>query len=198
MTEKAPNTIHGALEAIVTWARYLGAVVFILGLAASAWAQFVGDGVREAIRDFIGIPLIIHRIEQLETYMPAPRVAEWNEPASRQAGLCTRLACDYVLTGHLTPYGLQCGETATAVPFIRTATGQTYRIAFRVVDPIDLGPIPVAFEVPLKVPGHVPPGTHAWRVAMTFESCPGINEPLPRHTPWLPLDVSQPVPSRAP
>lgn len=194
MGEKAPASIQGALEVVVTWSRYLAAIVFILGVVASAWAQFVGDGVRAAIRDFIGIPLIIHRIEQLETFMPAPRVVEWNEPGSRQAGACTYQRCEYILTGQRTPYGLQCGEVARAVPFIRTASGQTFQISYRDFTPVKLGAMPLTFDVPLKVPRHIDPGAHFWRTTVTYEGCPGLNEPVPRHTPWLPLDVSQPAP----
>lgn len=171
--------------------KVIRAIVGICALLGVAWVQFIGPGVKSSFRDFVGITEIVDRLSFVERFMPPPKVVDWNQSNSQQLGECfPTITCLYILTGSRTAYGERCGRPTSATPEIRTSYGTTVQIAYDGFKPIELTRSERSFSVPLKLNGLVEPGRHQWRTKITYPSCPGINEPIPRYTPWFPITIT--------
>lgn len=154
------------------------------------WTQFLGPGLRPAAQGFLGVTDLSNRLSWVEEFMPAPSVVEWNEGGSYQIGTCKPSTCRYVLVGARTPYGEDCGKPSSVTPYLRLEDGRLHQISFAPTwEAVELTRAETAFTIPLDVPVFVPAGDHQFRVRVTYPTCPGRNEPIPRWTPWFPLRV---------
>lgn len=174
------------------WWKVSRAVGGFLGLAWLVWVQFLGAGVKSAFQDFIGVTEVVERLEFVEQFMPPPRVVDWNESAARQAGSCTYESCPYVLSGARTPYGEHCGRPTNVEPFLRTRDGQNIRIRYDNYTPVELTREVTEFTVPLVIPRYIPAGDYEFRTRVVYPDCAGRGEPIPRVSPWFPLQVTRP------
>lgn len=177
----------------VEFAKFWWGVVFSVSMILwGAWHQFVGEGIREGLRTFIGIGEIVERLQYIEETMPAPDVVDWPDGASGQEGLCTSASCLYRLVAARTKFGDSCGKPVEAQVFLRLRNGRSERISYAPWwSPIELTRTPEEFVVPLVLPETLQSGRYYWRTRITYPSCRGPNEPIPRYSPWFPLDVTQ-------
>lgn len=183
------SKIRTGAETAQFWFRLTWPLAIVLwGL----WESFVGDGVRKQIQDFLGVTEINARLEAVERNMPAPRVVEWDLAFMRQLGDCNYRECEYLMVGARTPYGEGCGAPSKTVPYIRLEQQPPRQISFDEFQPVELGRVSRSFSLPLKIPPNIPDGKHHFRVEVWYPSCEGVNEPIPRYTPWLALNVTQP------
>ncbi|MGR3626810.1 MAG: hypothetical protein ACU0A0_11070 [Limimaricola sp.] len=160
-------------------------------LAGAIWTQFLGPGIRPAMQGFLGVSDLSNRLSWVEEFMPAPSVVEWNEGASYQVGPCLPGICRYALAGARTAYGEVCGKPSSVTPYLRAEDGKLYQISFAANwSTVELTRSETSFIVPLDIPAFVPSGAHQIRVRVTYPTCPGRNEPIPRWTPWFPLNVT--------
>ena len=203
MTDISESKLHQYGTFISFWWKVTAAIVGFFMLLSAGWVQFLGPGIQPAVQEFAGVTRleetsrqntseIIDRLDFVEQYMPAPRVVDWNESAIRQIGTCTSDRCLYLLNGARTEYGESCGRPDQAIVFIRTSTGQSIQTDYRDFVPVELGREPISFTVDVTVPVHVPEGQHEFRTKIIYPTCPGSREPIPRWTPWFPLQVSNP------
>ena len=169
---------------------WLQVSIAVGSLGVVGWIQTAGEGLQAAAQSFLGIDILASRIDNLEKFMPPPAVVEWNEAATRQAGECTSRKCEYALTGARTPYGESCGKPISVEPFLRLSDGRVIQLS--PINPIELSRQLTTFTVSLVIPSYVPQGTHQWQARVLYPSCLGINEPLPRLTPWFPVSIIHP------
>lgn len=193
------RTIRERTDDALHYWRVAMAVMGFIAFLATGWTQFVGPGVRPVSQEFLGITEINERLDWVEEFMPAPAVVEWNLGASFQLGPCfPNDVCGYALAGSRTEYGDSCGKPLSVVPFIRLSDGRLHQSEFPNWGPVELSRAQTAFTVPLYVPPVIPRGTHQFRVRVLYPSCPGRNEPIPRWTPWFPLEITGRPPPSAP
>jgi hypothetical protein len=160
-------------------------------IIGAAYTQYLGPGLKSWSQDFTGVSAVLERLEFIEVHMPPPPVVDWNVSASGQVADCTAAECIVALNGSRTRYGETCGKPIDTAPFLRTQDGQSIQIEYVDFSPVELSRAPRTFAVPLKIPQFIQPGRHEFRVRVVYPHCPGMREPIPRWTPWIPLTVTE-------
>lgn len=184
-----------ARERAESWFFWWRIAVTVCGALAVLWVQFLGQGVKTWAQDFTGLTAmrveVSGRLDYIERVLPAPRVVEWVPEASRQLGECTVDHCGYRLVAHRTEFGETCGKPEHIEVFIRLPTSRELQISYANFEAIELGRVPQEFDVALALPRLLPAGSYYWRSKTTYPSCAGPREPIPRYSPWWPLEVTE-------
>lgn len=188
MTQTSKTPAREKAESLYFWGRFVLAGATIV---AALWVQFVGDGVRELARDFVGVNLLKQRLDYIEDVLPPPPVVEWILEASGQIGECTSALCNYRVVGGRTEFGESCGAPVEIVYRMRAvASGrQTVIQSAPHFQAVELTRIPDDIIIPLQIPPSLPSGAYVWRSEVTYASCVGPREPIVRFSPWWPLQI---------
>jgi hypothetical protein len=200
MNEKTKTKARERAESAFLWWRIIATAC---GVAAALWVQLIGPGVQEWIREFSGqnemrrdfnnqFSGMSERLEYIERVLPAPPVVDWIPEASFQVGACTSRRCVYRLVGSRTEFGENCGRPREVEVFLRLSSGRQLRIGYSGdFRPVELGRTPQEFDVPLNLPPLIAEGEYYWRSRAVYPECTGPREPIPRFSPWWPLNVSR-------
>ena len=200
MSETTKSATRERAEAAFFWWRIAATVG---GAVAILWVQFIGPGVQEWIREFSGqnemrrdfndqFSGVSSRLEYIERVLPAPPVVDWIPEASFQVGACTQRRCIYRLVGSRTEFGESCGRPREVEVFLRLPNGRQLRIGYKDrFRPVELGRTPQEFDVPLNLPPMISEGEYYWRSRVVYPDCTGPREPIPRFSPWWPLNVTR-------
>ncbi|MEM8822027.1 MAG: hypothetical protein AAGF30_00305 [Pseudomonadota bacterium] len=215
MTDKEMSPRRRRAEEFLFWWRIAMAGIVGLGAIAAFLWELLGPGIievfRDPVRSYVGFDELTHqqnlvlnrisglgdRVQQIERWLPPPAVLAWDRSSLHQDGDCTRARCIVRITAGRTEYGALCGAPKEIEFFIQ---GPGYRPAplfitneFR---PITLSTMPRELFLPFRRPSFLPDGDYEWRATVTYENCPGVNEPIPRMSPWFPITLSSAADAR--
>lgn len=178
------------------------AILGVLAIIGLAWTQFLGPGIQPAFQRFSGNTEtqeeltqfrgeVNNRLDFIEEFMPAPSVVDWEAAIIRQLGECNSTRCVFSIEAARTEFGAACGRPASIEVIIRTANGYIVRTRYdSTFEPVELSLRRDQFIAPIVLPETVFDGEHQWRTRVTYPTCSGRNEPIPRLSPWFNMEVS--------
>lgn len=202
MTDKVTRLKERTEVGLYAW-KVIQAVLGVLALLGLAWTQFLGPGIQPAFQRFSGNTatqeeLVIFRdevngrLDFIEEFMPAPAVVDWEAAIIRQIGACNSERCVFSIEAARTEFGANCGRPMSIEVIIKTARGQIIRTRYDpTFQPVELGLRRDQFIAPILLPETVfNSPDHFWRTRVTYPTCSGRNEPIPRLSPWFPMNVT--------
>lgn len=175
--------------------------VWLIGVLAAVWVQFLGPGLSDALRELSGSNEISKkmdagfsatngRLDFIEQNIRPPVVANWN--FNRPVGECTHGDCRVLHNISRTAYGEACG-VPTSSAFIRDGvTGELFDLPFgQGFEAQEATRQGRNFIIPIDIPDLIDAGTHQYQFVNIYPTCEWIREPIPRQSPWFELVVSK-------
>lgn len=192
------GTAMSTAKTVILAGQLLAAVVALSTFLIGAYTQFLGPGLKQWGQDFFGITEIHRTLTFIETNMEAPRVAVYH--SFTQIGGCDLSApdaqaqgftvCRVVVDVSRTEYGKNCGRPSAVGQLRLNGRGVPLQVELPDFEAVEATPRGVLVEVPLKMYETYGPGTHAVRFENKYPSCEWSREPIPRHSPWFDLVVT--------
>jgi len=175
--------------------------VWLIGIFAALWVQFLGPGMTSALRELSGSNALSDKMDEgfeaqsarldfIEDNIQPPKVAVWN--FNRQLGECTpKSTCRVLHNIARTAYGESCGVPVASVDIRLEDTGQVFDLLFG--DNFEAGDATRTgrnFIVPLVLEDIIPAGVHEYRFTNIYPTCEWSREPIPRYSPWFKIIVT--------
>lgn len=175
--------------------------VWLLGIAAAIWVQFLGPGITSALREAsgsnelaekmdIGFQQQSDRLDFIEDNIRPPVVVNWN--FHRQLGECDHSDCRVLHNISRTAYGENCGVPTATAQIKLGSNGEIFDLPFgEGFEEAEATRAGRNFIVPFSIPDIIPVGRHQYQITNVYPTCRWIREPIPRKSPWFDIFVAE-------
>lgn len=177
------------LEKLDNMVKLVRNIFFIGAILWVGYSSTIGPGIQKGIRDFVGTTELSAQVGFIEEYMIPPRIVNWE--TQTQLDTCDSEACTARHFISRTPYGSTCG-IPTLLAEIRV-NGFISNLQFHDFIVAELTERGRSVDVPFAVSTFIPKGSHDYRFIANYPTCSWSKEPIPRISPWFPIEVTDVV-----